>query len=306
MSAPTIIETVRSALEHIPADLARDDWAKVIAAVKSEFPGTDGHDAVREWSATAAGFSEQSFKDTWASFKRASGVTIASLFYEAKKYGYTPKQAAGAARPDPQAMAQRAKERADQAERERQETAVAQDRAAVRAAEIWAAAVDVDAEHRSPYLERKGVKAYGVRVQPDGTLIVPLRDGTGKLWTVQFILPERPAKGPEKPLMKDGRKQGCWHMLGNPQGASVLLLAEGYATAASLHEATGWPVAMGVDAGNLAEVAKALHALYPLALLTVCADDDLGNQETKGANSGRAKATACAKAVGGVLAFPQL
>ena len=203
-------------------------------------------------------------------------------------------------------MAQRAKERADQAERERQETAVAQDRAAVRAAEIWAAAVDIDAEHRSPYLERKGVKAYGVRVQPNGTLIVPLRDGTGKLWTVQFILPQKPAKGPEKPLMRDGRKQGCWHMLGDPQGASVLLLAEGYATAASLHEATGRPVAMGVDAGNLADVAKALRELYPLALLTVCADDDLGNQETKGANSGRAKATACAKAVGGALAFPQL
>ena len=51
------------------------------------------------------------------------------------------------------------------------------------------------------------------------------------------------------------QKSGLWHMLGQPEGAAVVLVAEGYATAASLHEATGLPVAVAFDAGNLVHVA---------------------------------------------------
>lgn len=69
----------------------------------------------------------------------------------------------------------------------------------------------------------------------------------------------RPADGTDKLFLKGGRKSGLWHWCGDPAGASVLLIAEGYATAASLHQATGRPVAVAFDAGNLAHVAKALR-----------------------------------------------
>ena len=76
-------------------------------------------------------------------------------------------------------------------------------------------------------------------------------------------------------LLKGGRKSGLWHMLGDPANAPVLLIAEGYSTSASLHEASGRPVAMAIDAGNMAHVARALRKLHPDALLVLCGDDDV-------------------------------
>jgi putative DNA primase/helicase len=84
----------------------------------------------------------------------------------------------------------------------------------------------------------------------------------------------------------------------------VLLLAEGYATAASLHQATGRPVAVAFDAGNLAPVAKALHQATPTAFIVLCGDDDIDTHARTGHNPGRDKATAAARAVQGMAVFP--
>ncbi|MBL0168493.1 MAG: toprim domain-containing protein, partial [Propionivibrio sp.] len=73
-----------------------------------------------------------------------------------------------------------------------------------------------------------------------------------------------------------------------------------FATGASIHEATGYPVAVAFNAGNLEPVAKALRAKFPDLRLIVCADDDVG---TAG-NPGMTKATAAARAVGALLAVP--
>jgi hypothetical protein len=94
--------------------------------------------------------------------------------------------------------------------------------------------------------------------------------------TCKRIAPTKPANGgTDKLFLKGGRKSGLWHWCGDPAGAAVLLVAEGYATGASLHQATGRPVAVAFDAGNLAPVAKALHQAHPAALIVVCGDDDL-------------------------------
>ena len=83
----------------------------------------------------------------------------------------------------------------------------------------------------------------------------------------------------------------------------VILVAEGYATAASLHEATGYPCAVAFDAGNLAIVAHALRQHYSAALLVLCGDDDQATYTKTGSNPGKIKATAAA-AVQGVAVFP--
>ncbi len=99
----------------------------------------------------------------------------------------------------------------------------------------------------APYLARKGVQAYGVRFAADGWLLVPLRDAAGTLWNVQRIAPARNRYGTDKLFMKGGSKsRSLWHMLGDAAGAALVLVAEGYATAASLHEATGLPVAVAI------------------------------------------------------------
>ena len=91
---------------------------------------------------------------------------------------------------------------------------------------------------------------------------------------------------------------------GYERNGGVLLVAEGYATAASLHQATSYPVATAFDVGNLVHVAKALRKMYPLALLVLCGDDDAQTFARTGNNPGRDKATAAARAVRGLAVFP--
>lgn len=154
--------------------------------------------------------------------------------------------------------------------------------------QIWNAAQPVT-DH--PYLTCKGVKAYGLRVA-EGRLIVPMRDG-GEIHSLQTIGPDG-----DKLFQSGGRVKGCYHSIGKPDG--VLCICEGYATGATIHEATGHAVAVAFNAGNLEPVALALREKFPALKLIVCADDD---SETAG-NPGLSKATAAAKAVGAFLAVP--
>ncbi|MBK9986174.1 MAG: toprim domain-containing protein [Betaproteobacteria bacterium] len=91
---------------------------------------------------------------------------------------------------------------------------------------------------------------------------------------------------------------------GTPEGAPVLAVCEGYATAASVHQATGRPTAVAFDAGNLANVAKTLRKLYPAVLVVIAGDDDRATEARTGSNPGRLKAEAAARAVHGLAVFP--
>ncbi len=182
-------------------------------------------------------------------------------------------------------------ERAEQARRKRAADEVQRHaEARERAAERWTKAGPADSAH--PYLVRKGVKAHGIRQDGD-SLLVPMRDAGGELHSLQTIAPDG-----DKLFMKGGRVTGCYFGIGKPDG--TLSIAEGYATAATIHEATGHPVAVAFNAGNLEPVAAALRAKLPDIRIIVCADDDY---RTAG-NSGITKATDAARAVGGLVAVP--
>jgi putative DNA primase/helicase len=144
-----------------------------------------------------------------------------------------------------------------------------------------------------PYLTKKGVRPHAVKVGADGQLIVPMRDTTGKLHSLQFI----GADGTKR-FLTGGRKAGCYFSIGKPNG--MICIAEGLATGASIHEATGHAVAVAFDAGNLRLVAEALRAKLPDIRIVLCADDD---HLTPG-NPGLTKATEAARAVGGCVAVP--
>lgn len=145
-------------------------------------------------------------------------------------------------------------------------------RAAERAQSAWARlAPDGDCD----YLARKGVGAYGLRFSPrTGALAVPLVDAGGRLHGLQIIRGKQRKEGaPEKQFWPAGMDpKGHFHVIGAP--GSIILIAEGYATAATLHAATGLPVAVAFNAGNLQPVAVALRKRYRLARLLICADDD--------------------------------
>lgn len=152
-----------------------------------------------------------------------------------------------------------------------------------------------------PYLVRKGVEAYGLYVNGYGDLVVPLKDVDGKLWSLQRI-----KESGEKPFEKDARKQGCFHTIGELREADEILIAEGYATAASVYEATGRTVVVALDSGNLLPVAKALHETYPEKHITILGDDDrhLPDREPPLPNVGREKAIEAAREVEGNAIFP--
>ena len=163
--------------------------------------------------------------------------------------------------------------------------------AAGKAATIWEAAKPAPVDH--PYLIQKVIEPNGARLQNDA-LVIPMRDG-GEIYSVQFIGPDG-----KKRFLTDGRVTGCYFSIGNPKGAAALCIAEGFATGATIHAATGHPVAVAFNAGNLGAVAKAMRERFAELPIILCADDDAA---TAG-NPGITKATEAARSVGGLVAIP--
>ncbi len=169
------------------------------------------------------------------------------------------------------------------------EHAARRDAARQSAAKIWSNAVPATDVH--PYLQAKQVRSYGLR-EADGNLIVPVTDGT-MVHSLQTISPDG-----EKGFLEGGRVKGGYYMIGAPR--TVLCIAEGYATAASVHEGTGYAVAVAFNAGNLVPVVQEVRRRFPGLKLVVCADDDAS---TTG-NPGLTKARLASATVQGHLAVP--
>jgi putative DNA primase/helicase len=299
-------ELIRAALAHIPANLPRDEWARVGMAIKSEYPDGTGFDLFDQWSASDGDrYDKKAVTATWRSIKAGGGVAVATLLHLAKEHGFTqPKGGLAPASPSPLEQAERERQRAQRQEQEASDRQAGHELAAEQAAAQWN---DASESGNSPYLARKGVQAHGVRFAAGGWLLAPLRDAAGKLWNLQRIAPNKPANGSDKLFLKGGRKSGLWHLVGelaSDAAPPVVLIAEGLATAATLYEATGHPVAVAFDAGNLQHVVRALRQQYPAALLVVCGDDDQDTEKQTGTNPGRMKAVAAAKAVRGLAVFP--
>ncbi|MES2934831.1 MAG: DUF3987 domain-containing protein [Pseudomonadota bacterium] len=178
-----------------------------------------------------------------------------------------------------------------QAERDRQTQQVEAAKACVT---IWNSAIDATDDH--PYCQKKGIKPYGLKEFKDKrTLIVPIRDDARRITSLQFIA----ADGGKK-FKSAGRIEGGYYSFGG-KPIDKLILCEGFATGASLYQATGYPVAVAFNAGNLEAVAKILRAKLPGIWIIVCADNDRFNGAS---NIGVTKATAAALAVDGLLAIP--
>ncbi len=163
--------------------------------------------------------------------------------------------------------------------------------AAKQAADDWDAATPAPDDHG--YLTRKGIKSDSLRLH-SGALVVPVHVD-GKLTSLQFIQPDG-----DKRFLTGGEVKGGYFMIGSPEGAAAVCIAEGLATGASIHEATALPTAVAFNAGNLEPVAKALRKNFPDLPMVICADDDC---HTEG-NPGRTKGKAAATSVGGIMIGP--
>lgn len=166
-----------------------------------------------------------------------------------------------------------------------EDEAKAQADAAAKAAKIMADAVKADPEH--PYLAKKQIIApAGLKQTSDGKLIVPLYDAERKLWGVQLI-----AKDGTKRFLTGQRKRGCYWSIGKPGDGQPIIIAEGFATAASIHMATGFCVVIGFDRGNLKAVSVAIRRKFPDRAIIVAADNDRFTAGNPGKTSAEEAAT---------------
>lgn len=332
-------DLVDLALSFIPPDIGHDERVRVAFAVFDGL-GASGGDAWKAWAGRRQNPSDAEDAATWRSACKPGGkVKVSTLFHIAKQHGFRfPRaeragqpQRAGRPAPSPDEIA------AQRAERERleaEEAAALQaehEEAARRCAELWEKASETPAAEGVPYLQRKGVQGLGLRYLRDRTALVPMRDAAGKLWSLQRLLPADlvdkesgevigcklygppPRKGGRDKVRS--RKTGLFHLVGlqadaDPLAVSLVLVCEGYATGASLHQAHGHPVAVAFDGGNLRHVAAALHERFPAARLLVCGDDDKPTEARGKGNPGRKAAAAAARAAraAGALArvvFPE-
>jgi putative DNA primase/helicase len=183
------------------------------------------------------------------------------------------------------------------------ELAQRQERAAQRVAKQLTGLVP--ATQPTPYMKAKGLGPQpGAFTDKDGRkTYLPAIDANGKQWTMQYVREDG-----SKRFAKDGRKEGCFHVVG--QGldelatAPVIVIAEGYATAATLRQTLGHAAVSAFDSGNLAPVAQALHRKYPDKPVVIACNDDRHLELTQGVNPGRTKGEEAARLVGGTALLP--
>lgn len=179
-------------------------------------------------------------------------------------------------------------------------------RAGKRAEAIWRKCSQTPPPGGSDYLSRKGIGAHGIRYSPEGALVLAIHDAAGQVHGLQFILSQLSHK---VRIAKTGRDKEYWPAGIGKQGrffqigaiSSLVLICEGYATGASLHEATGIPVVVAFDAGNLRPVVAAIRHAYRFANILICADDDFASP----GNPGCTAASTAAVEVGGAWIAPR-
>lgn len=130
------------------------------------------------------------------------------------------------------------------------------------------------------YLQAKKVKPHGAR-QKDQTLVLPIFSIDRTIQSLQYIYKKDDKT--EKRYHQGGKKAGGFFVLGELDGANSFFICEGFATGASIFEATGLPVVIAFDSGNLAPVAKALRERYPGSTITIAGDNDASGTGQKAA-----------------------
>ena len=192
----------------------------------------------------------------------------------------------------------RVSKRWEEAERDRRRL---EDKSHSDARKLAAGTMDrsTPADSTHPYLAQKEVEAIGELRLSRQALVLPLRDHHGELHSLQFI-----RENGSKRFLPGGRITGCCYVVSdNPEGP--LVICEGYATGASIYQATGRAVVCAMNAGNLIAVAPELRQAHPDREIVLAADNDAFttvNGETR--NAGFDAAMAAARQIDAKVAVP--
>ena len=334
---------IQSALSFLDASCDRDYWARIGMAVKSEL-GDSGFSLWDEWGQTGDSYNKSASRSTWKSIKVAGAggsITIATLFSEAIKNGYRPRECPISV-DDLEAKNKRLEERrARRAIEERKEIELERRwREAYREFFSFLWPNFISSIGPSKYIADKKVGVFGIgfpresfvmltdteevsislvhgrenlsaffkderykdrdrysfRYIKRGTVLVPLRDLDGCIYSIQVIY-----ESGSKSFPRLAPKTGLYHIIGSLDDCEALAVSEGYATGASIHKATGWPCAVAFDVNNLRPVVEKLVTQVPSERIIICGDDD---SETPG-NPGRTLSKKVSAEFNCALALPR-
>lgn len=281
-------QEIRDMLAFIPPN-DRETWREAGMAIEYQL-GPAGEGIFIEWSQGGESFNLADAKSVWKSFgEHPSGIKIGTLKRLAKLNGYVEDAARKAPTLSKVDADRLAAERAERSHAAAERLKVSHAKSAQEAADMWAAAAS---EGASAYLSRKQVGGHGVRYS-NGAVLVPMVGDDGRLRNIQRIY-----SNGNKRFQKGGPVSQCFHLIGPAHDAAWILIAEGYATAATIHETTQLPVVVAFNAGNVKHVVAILRERYPTTRLMVCADDDRETAAKSGRNAGLTAAQAVADSIG--------
>lgn len=308
------LERARVALSFLSPNCPRQKWVYIGMGVHDEF-GEDGWPIFDAWSAGGDSYKASTAREVWKSFHQGGGKGFGYVVDLAKREGFDAK-VKGFVKPTPEQVAEREAKHAARQKLHEAEEKVEAAEAAVRANKRWGEGKDATDDY--PYLKLKGIKSHGLKigvwwkkdhitgekVKLQNVLYVPITSQDKTIHSLQGITAEG-----VKIMFSGGKKQGHFFRFGDKpklvDGKQVYHFAEGFATAASAFEVTGHVTLCCFDAGNLAEVARAVRAKLPQATLVFLADNDAKKEAEGKGNTGMRKAYDAAIELGGLVAHVQ-
>ena len=149
--------------------------------------------------------------------------------------------------------------------------------------DIWSSCTPANDNH--PYLKRKGIAVHNARVTGDGRLVVPLYDEHGELSSLQYI----DAEG-NKLYLNGGSTGSKFWIVGDITDPGTIYIAEGFATAATIHEVSHRPCIVAYSASNLVPVTEIIRHQYGVTQnIVIVADNDISEVGKRYAEQASAK-----------------
>lgn len=211
-----------------------------------------------------------------------------------------------AAQTDPAAASQRREQlEADRLQREQdrqQQTAEDAEQRRTTFTRLYAGMCQNVTQGESDYLQSKGLTGFNYPVMSDGSLLLSLVDESGAVVAAQTITPQG-----DKRLLTGSAKRGAYHAVNAADSPQSILIAEGLATALSVHLMRPDALTVcAIDAGNLLPVASSMRQKYPAAQIIIAADNDAGDESDRDIrqNIGKMSAEKAALSVNGWVSVP--
>ena len=260
------LSTIREAVNAIPCDLPYADWANVGRAIYSEL-GPSGIDVFDSWSQGGSTYHPNKVASQYRSFKTTTNVSIGTLFYHAKQYGWSERRdtidtvkSKAQLRIDAHMAAKTRKSR----EIERKVEEAKREVALFNLRGVF----DSLLPGKGVYLERKIDDLFTpndeIRCGND-FIIYPLKDTQGTIRGFQQLYDNGFKK-------VTGKQSGNYFVLG--ELTDFAYIVEGLATGITIQAATNHPVIVCLNAGNIPKVVEAIRLESPLVEIVGASDND--------------------------------